>query len=42
MSMQIAELGSDYIYVTMADKLAKEIQDAGGVVTGQDIRFERK
>jgi gamma-glutamyltranspeptidase/glutathione hydrolase/leukotriene-C4 hydrolase len=33
----IAEHGPDYIYKTMASTLAQEIQDAGGIVTTNDI-----
>lgn len=35
---QIAAVGPSYIYDTMAATLAKEIVDAGGIVTAQDIR----
>ena len=38
---QIAIRGPDYLYADMADKLADEIQAAGGVVTGDDIRNYR-
>ncbi len=37
----IANHGPDYLYVTMADTIAKEIQDAGGYITKDDItRYE--
>jgi gamma-glutamyltranspeptidase len=35
--MAIAEQGSDYLYSTMASTLAREIQNAGGIVTTKDI-----
>jgi gamma-glutamyltranspeptidase len=35
---QVANNGVDYIYDTMADTIAKEIQEAGGIVTAADIR----
>lgn len=35
---QIAEVGPSYIYDTMADTLAQEIEAAGGIVTAQDIQ----
>lgn len=34
----IAEYGSAYLYDTMASTIAKEIQDAGGIITDEDIR----
>lgn len=34
----IAEHGSAYLYNTMASTIAKEIQDAGGIITDEDIR----
>lgn len=34
----IAVYGPDYLYKTMAETLAKEIQDVGGIITANDIR----
>lgn len=34
----IADQGPDYIYYTLAETIATEIQDAGGIMTADDIR----
>jgi gamma-glutamyltranspeptidase/glutathione hydrolase/leukotriene-C4 hydrolase len=35
--MMIGEYGPDYLYKTMSTTLAKEIQNAGGIITKEDI-----
>ena len=35
---KIGQHGPDYIYVTMASTLAKEIQDTGGIITVDDLQ----
>lgn len=38
---QIAEKGPDALYIDLAEKLAKEVRDAGGIMTSSDLRKYR-